>query len=127
MAGTGATTPPAFGGREATSGARRRLAAGARGQEADQRDQQQAGVELAGAIGLRERVAFGVETLAAHLVVDLRTQRAPSVDRPVTAELLDRLDGSVRRDPGHHLRVGEVAPRAAHLPQAFVRLAPPPL
>ena len=51
-------------------------------------------------------------------------ERPPAVDRAVEAELLDRLDGPVERDPGHHLGVGEVPPRAAHLPDALVRLAP---
>jgi hypothetical protein len=40
------------------------------------------------------------------------------------AHQLDRLDGPVEGDPGHHLGVGEVPPWAADLPDALVRLAP---
>ena len=36
------------------------------------------------------------------------------------AELLDHLHGAIDRHPGHDLRVGEVAPAAAHLPDAVV-------
>ena len=39
---------------------------------------------------------------------------------------LDGLDRAVERHPGHHLRVREVPARAAHLPDAFVRLASRP-
>ena len=49
---------------------------------------------------------------------------APALDRPLAVELLDRLHAAVHRHPGHHLRVREVAPRPAHLPDPLVRLAP---
>ena len=60
--------------------------------------------------------------------MDLVAHRAASGrPAPVAAELLDRLDGAVERHPRHHLRVGEVAPRPAYLPDPLVRLAPAPL
>src|SRR4029077_13227775 len=40
------------------------------------------------------------------------------------AELLDRFHRAVDRDPRHHLRMGEMAPRPAHFPEALVGLAP---
>src|SRR5262249_15456412 len=58
------------------------------------------------------------------LGMDLVPDRAPSLERSFAAELLAELDPAVEGDPGHHLRVGEVSPPAAHLPDAFVGLAP---
>ena len=95
------------------------------GQEADERDHQQAGVESLRAVGLHEGVALGVEAAArrprAWISSRIARQR---VDGPVEPEPLDRLDRAVERDPGHHLRVGEVPARAAHLPDALVGLVP---
>ena len=77
------------------------------------------------AVGLDERAALGVEALAADLVVDLVAEalasgrRGPS--RPKRSTALTR---PVERDPRHHLRVGEVPPRAAHLPDPLVGLLP---
>jgi hypothetical protein len=56
--------------------------------------------------------------------VDLGAQPLPARDRGVGTEALGGLDGAVEGDPGHHLGVGELAPRAAHLPDALVGLAP---
>ena len=61
-----------------------------------------------------------VERPPADLLVDLRADPAPAVDRAVESERLDGLDGPVERDPRHHLRIGEVMASAAHLPNAFV-------
>ena len=55
------------------------------GQEPDQRDHQQAGVELVGSVVLGERALVGVEALVADLVVDLLADLLPVVDRPVGA------------------------------------------
>src|SRR5919197_64707 len=94
------------------------------GQEADERDHEQAGVDPLRAVEADERVELGVEALAEHLVVDLRAHAAPAVDRAGAAEALDGLHAAVERDPGHHLRVREVAARPAHLPDSFVGLLP---
>ena len=91
-----------------------------RRQEPDERDQERRRVELVGAVRLHERVALRVERLAADLVVDRLPDLAPLVDRPREVEALDRVDGAVERDPGEHLRVREVAARAAHFPDPFV-------
>src|SRR5829696_8377610 len=94
------------------------------GQEPDQRDLEQAGVQVVGPVELDEGVALGVVALPAHLVVELAADRPPAVDRALVAAQLDRLDGPVERHPGHHLGVGEVPPGPADLPDALVRLAP---
>src|SRR5919204_1472941 len=94
------------------------------GEEADERDHEQARVDPLAAVEADEGVELGVEAATEHLVVDLRPHPAPPVDRPAAAEALDRLHAAVERDPRHHLRVREVAPRPAHLPDALVRLLP---
>src|SRR6185369_7009170 len=38
--------------------------------------------------------------------------------------LLDRFYAPVERDPAHHLRVREVAPRPAHFPQSLIGVLP---
>ena len=50
------------------------------GQEAHERDHEQTGVELVGAVVLGERTLFDVEALVADLVVDLVADLAPAVD-----------------------------------------------
>ena len=95
------------------------------GQEADDRHHQHGGVEPLGAVRLGERVELGVEAL----VADLRrgSRRGSSAtgptgpSRPNSSTLRD---GAVEREPGHHLRVGEVLARSAHLPDALVGMAP---
>src|SRR4029079_94560 len=96
----------------------------ATGQEADERQQQQARVELLGAVRLRERAELGVEAVLADVPVDLVTECPPAVDRPFEVVLLDRPHGAVERDPGHHLGVDEMAALPADLPDSVVRLAP---
>ena len=95
-----------------------------RGEEPDERDQEAARVEAIRAEELREGAALGVEPLAQHLVLDLLPHGLPAVERPVATEALDRLDGTVERDPGHDLRVREVPSRPAHFPDPLVGLAP---
>jgi hypothetical protein len=56
--------------------------------------------------------------------VDLRADPAPAVDRAVETERLDGLDAPVKRDPRHHLRIGEMMASAPHLPDAFIGGAP---
>ena len=53
------------------------------GQEADQWDHQQAGVELIGSVVLGERSLVRVEALVADLIVDLLAHLLPAVDRSV--------------------------------------------
>ena len=86
--------------------------------------QQEARIQLRPPVGLHERVALGVEPVGHDLGVDGVTQLLPTVRRAGQAEVPDALDHAVRRHPGHHLGVREVASRAAHFPQPVVRLAP---
>src|SRR5690242_291034 len=62
--------------------------------------------------------------MRANVVVDALAGLAPALHRAFLAEHLDALDRAVNRDPGHDLRVGELATAAAYLPQSLVGLAP---
>src|SRR5207245_9100601 len=95
-----------------------------RPQEADERDQEQAGVEPVRAVVLDERAAVGVVALAEHRASDLLPDRSIAVDRALAVEALNGLHGSIERDPGHHLGVREVTSRAAHLPDSLVGFTP---
>src|SRR5437660_1255642 len=70
------------------------------GQEADQRDIQQGGVEILGPVILHEGVAARIVALGADLAVDRGTRLPPAVHLPVAAEALDRLDHAVKGHPG---------------------------
>src|SRR5438105_4707084 len=93
-------------------------------EESDAGQQQQARVELLRPVGLHETSELLVEPVGANLGTNLRSNIAPSVDRPVKRELLSALDCTVECDPCHHLRIGEVLSVAANLPDAFIRFAP---
>src|SRR5712692_6348728 len=56
--------------------------------------------------------------------MDLLAQSGPTFDGPTATELLDRPDRSVEGNPRHHLRVREVLPGPAYLPDALVGLTP---
>src|SRR5204862_200953 len=98
-----------------------------RRQEADERDDEQAGVEPLRTVRLREGVELAVEAALEHLALDLVAHLPPALDRPGALELLDRLDAPVERDPGHHLRVREVAATAADLPDPVAAATMPPV
>ena len=98
-----------------------------RGEETDQRDHQETGVEEFRAERLDEGADFGVEAVAANAVVDRLAHLAPAVERSFQAELFRRLDRPVDGDPGHDLGVGEVLPGSAHFPDALVGILPRPL
>ena len=61
-------------------------------QEADLRDQQRARIQQAAVVLLGERAKIRVERPPADLLVDLRADPAPAVDRAVETERLDGLD-----------------------------------
>src|SRR6516165_10470878 len=56
--------------------------------------------------------------------MDFVTDRAPRLGPGSGAELLGNLDRPVEGDPGHHLRVGKVLRRPAHLPDSLIGLVP---
>src|SRR5205085_8177210 len=76
------------------------------------------------AIRLHERVPCRIVPMAAHIVVDRLTQRLPAIGVPVEAEALDAAERAIDGDPRHDLRMREVPARAAHFPDALVRLIP---
>src|SRR5579863_2308740 len=95
-----------------------------RRQETDQGDEKRAGIELFGAVALRECAKLGVEAVAADVAVNGIAQRPPALDRTVHLETLDGLDRTVEGHPGHHLGIGEMLLIAAHLPDAVIGLLP---
>ena len=108
IASTVETNRSSVGGRNPTSG-----------------HQQDARVELVGAVVLRVRAASPRSSRApAPRPRSRRAERAPALDRALAPEFLVGADGAVERDPCHHLGVGEVPVRPAHLPDAGVFAAP---
>ena len=100
-----------------------------RRQEPDERDHQQAGVERRRPVGLHEAAPLGVVAVGEHVGVHLVPQGPQPVDvhREQGRVHLRRLHRPVERHPRHDLRVREVTPRAPHLPDPIVGLAPPVL
>src|SRR6266545_2670658 len=96
----------------------------ARGEKADERNHEQARVERVRAVVLRERAEALVVAVTDHVRRDLVAHATPAVGVSLETLLLHRAHGAVERDPGHHLRVDEVALLAADLPDAVVGLAP---
>ena len=96
-------------------------------QEPDERDHQQARVELRSSRSTaRTLPGSASKPSRADLGVDLVPERTQLVDRRVERRQVHRrrLHRPVERDPRHHLRVREVPARPAHLPDALVGLAP---
>src|SRR5919106_3739771 len=93
-------------------------------QESDERDHQQAGVDLAATVVLHEHALATVDTVTADVGVDGLAYLPPALDGAVKPEPLDGLDRAVESHPGHHFGVCEVAAAATHLPDALVGLAP---
>ena len=56
--------------------------------------------------------------------MDLGGDRTPAIERRRKLVFGGDGDRPIERHPRHHLRVGEVPPRPAHLPDALVRLPP---
>src|SRR6185437_15189105 len=66
-----------------------------------------------------------MEAALAHLFMDALAQRAQMRQGSLAiAELLEEAHRAIDRDPGHDLRVGEVATAAADLPDAVIRALP---
>src|SRR4029078_4450178 len=96
----------------------------ARRQEADERNEQHAGVGKLRPVRLNEGVHTGVEGFRTNVGVDLVAHLAPVVDRSVEAEHLGALDRAVERDPGHDLGMREVLWRSPYLHDALVGVFP---
>src|SRR5439155_3661703 len=70
-----------------------------RGEKTDERDHEQARVEVRRAERLRERVPLRVVALVADLAVDRVAERSPLVDRTLEAEARRGLDRAIEADP----------------------------
>jgi hypothetical protein len=75
-------------------------------------------------IDLGEGAKICVKRPRADFIVDLGAYLAPMLRRAFEAIEFDALDSSVERDPRHHLRMGEMAALAAHLPDAVIGITP---
>jgi hypothetical protein len=94
------------------------------GQEADEREVEDAGVERLRSVVLGERAAFRIPALVADLLVDRVARRPPALQRRLQLEALGEAHRAVEDDPGHDLGVGVVTARAAALPDPVVGLLP---
>src|SRR5258708_5100533 len=56
--------------------------------------------------------------------MNLVAQRSPAIDRALAKAVVNLLYRSIDGHPGHHLRVREISPRSAHLPDSLIRLLP---
>src|SRR5215213_8205453 len=79
-----------------------------RRQEADDRHEQNAGVELVRSVRLGEGLLAFTPTAPEHLILDLVAELPPAIHAAVASELFVDADGAIEGYPGHHLRVGEV-------------------
>src|SRR4029453_5689810 len=81
-------------------------------------------VELLGAVGLNKASKLAVEPAGADFVVNTLTHLAPSRQRALHVELFDGANASIKGNPRHDLRVGEVPGPSARFPDASVRSRP---
>src|SRR4029079_19394187 len=95
-----------------------------RGQEADERKQEEGRVEVARPVRLRKGAELLVVAALADLLVDLVSQSAPAIDGPVESLFLDAPHRAIEGHPRPRLRVHEVAALAADFPDALVGLVP---
>src|SRR5262249_62042955 len=94
------------------------------GKTADEREQQQAGVEPLGAVGLHKAVELAVEAVLTDLGMDFVGDCAPLMRQLVGCLSFQLGRRAIECDPSHDLRMNEVLPPSAYLPNAFVRLSP---
>src|SRR5687767_8452134 len=79
-----------------------------RRQEADDRHEQDAGVELVRPVRLGEGLLALAPAAPEHLILDLVPKLPPALHGAVASELVVDADGAIESHPGHHLRVREV-------------------
>src|SRR5262249_24991788 len=94
------------------------------GKKADQWNQQQAGVEPLGAIGLHKAVELAVESSLTDLGMNFVGDCAPLMPQLVGCLSFQLGRPPIECHPSHDLRMNEVLAPSAHLPNAFVRLSP---
>src|SRR5580704_5349028 len=90
----------------------------------DERDQQQAGIEPLGAVGLHKTVKIAIETALADLGMNFVGDLPPLLFRFVESSRRHFPRRAIERDPSHHLRVDKVLPPATHFPKTVVWLPP---
>src|SRR5262245_59871849 len=95
-----------------------------RRKESDERNHQEARVEQLRAVVLQEGAELPIEPVLAHVRVDRGADVSPALDGAVEPEALHRFDGTIERDPRHHLRVRERPARTANLPDALIGFLP---
>src|SRR5439155_499530 len=92
--------------------------------EPDQRHEERGGVERGRALGLDERLAFGVPEVGEDVAVDLVAHVVPANQWSRERALLRQAHRAVERRPAEHAREEELLAPAAHLPDALVLVAP---
>src|SRR3954463_13969043 len=95
-----------------------------RRQEADDRHEQDAGVELVRSVRLGEGLLALTPAAPKHLVPDLVTELPPAIHRASAPELFMDADGAIECHPRHHLRVREVPYRPADFPDTGICFLP---
>ena len=93
-------------------------------QEADEWQHQQTGIRLLRPVILDEGIHSRIETLAAHIFIDLTSKSPPFGRLTLQPKLFDAFDGSVHGDPRHDFRVGELPLGTADFPNALVGFVP---
>src|SRR3954452_9184990 len=91
-------------------------------QKADNRHEQDAGVELVRSVRLGEGLLALAPTAPEHLIPDLITELPPAIHGAVAPELFMDTDGTIECHPGHHLRMGKIPYRPADFPDTGVCL-----
>ena len=94
------------------------------GQESDERHQQAAGVKFIAVVRLRECLFLGAPRAGEYVRPDLVSERAPAIDGARLSKLFVKADGTVKSDPGHYFRMGEVPIRPTYLPYTGVLFPP---
>src|SRR5580658_11236670 len=86
----------------------------------NQRHHQEAGVEVFGSVILHKGIHIRIEALPADLLMNGTTKFFPSGDIYGEPAQFRHFDQAIDRDPCHHLRVDEMPPCTAHLPNTLV-------
>src|SRR5580704_4934851 len=93
-------------------------------EKTNQRHHQGTSVKVMVSVILHEGIQTRVETFAANLLMNSITKFLPSRGIDSEPAHFRHFNQAIDGDPGHHLRVDEMAPRTAHLPNAIIRLLP---
>src|SRR5919201_3012033 len=95
-----------------------------RWEKTDQRQPQQAGIDVVSPVEADEAAAFLVEALREDVLADLVTELLPALERSLFPVLAHRFYSTVHGNPRHDLGVDEVPSLGSEFPEAVVGLAP---